>query len=223
MTRLRLNVCLALVVLAATSSAAPLSSSGALQVLQQLGLDRGTGPAPSIVQGQGKRRGDSPIYYIKLPPLPYYFVNNNIQETEEEVVEQAVPQPPQPQPPQPQSQAEASSPLQKLPIDFTNNGRPNQVYHWNTSPTSPISGSPPARLHQPTSGSLRPLHTTTTTTTTTTTEAPTTTTPKPTKKPFVNINKYFPYNGRPSNVYVWKPKLPVSSSKYKHYFTHFNY
>ncbi|ROT79011.1 hypothetical protein C7M84_002273, partial [Penaeus vannamei] len=110
--RFRLSVCLALVLLGAASSAAPLSSSGALQVLQQLGLDRGTGPAPSIVQGQGKRRGDSPIYYIKLPPLPYYFVNNNIQETveeeEEEVVEQAVPQPQLPQ-----SQAEASSPLQK--------------------------------------------------------------------------------------------------------------
>ncbi|XP_037780836.1 uncharacterized protein LOC119577184 [Penaeus monodon] len=221
MTRLRLNVCLALVLLGATSSAAPLSSSGALQVLQQLGLDRGTGPAPSIVQGQGKRRGDSPIYYIKLPPLPYYFVNNNIQETGEgEEVEQTVPQP-QPQPPQPQSQAEASSPLQKLPIDFTNNGRPNQVYHWNTSPTSPdfwisTGTTPPAYFWKPTT-------TPTTTTTTTTTETPTTTTPKPTKKPFVNINKYFPYNGRPSNVYVWKPKLPVSSSKYKHYFTHFNY
>ncbi|XP_042207297.1 uncharacterized protein LOC121856070 [Homarus americanus] len=183
------------VVLVARSSAQmqTLDAAGALQVLQRLGLDRGGASLPSVTQGERIRQEDSPIYYIKLPPLPYYYVNNNIQH---------------------QAHTSTTSfPFQKVDLDFTNNGRPTQIYHWS----------------QPTSATPHPWKPSTTTTTTTTTPPPTTTastttTTRPTKKPWFTLNKYFPYNGRPSNVYIWKPRPPVAVQKYKHpYFKHFNY
>nr|XP_045593598.1 coiled-coil domain-containing protein 80-like [Procambarus clarkii] len=177
-----------------------LDASRALQMLQHLGLDRG-GSLPTVTQGHKLRQGDSPIYYIKLPPLPYYYVNNN-----------NIQQP---------AYTTTSFPFQKVDLNFTNNGRPTQIYHWGQSTSNPDFWKP----------SLPSTTTTTTTTTTppptttTTTIAPTTTTTtRPTKKPWLTLNKYFPYNGRPSNVYIWKPRPPVAVHKYKHpYFKHFNY
>ena len=54
----------------------PLSPQHPFQVLQRLGLDRG-GSIPTITKADKQREGDSPIYYIKMPPLPYYYVNSN--------------------------------------------------------------------------------------------------------------------------------------------------
>lgn len=175
---------------------APTPSFAALQLLQHLGLDGG-GSMPAITQGERRRQGDSPIYYIKLPPVPYYYVNNNIY--------------------QPQSFT-TPFPFEQIGVDFTSNGRPDQIYHWNQAPTTSNHWSyGPTTTHAPTT-------TTSTTTTTTTPPPPTTTTQKPAKKPWLTLDKYFPYNGKPSGIYVWKPRPALNVNKYKHrYFTHFNY
>ena len=46
------------------------------QVLERLGFAKDTSGA-QVTVGKGIRKGDSPIYYIKLPPLPYYYVQQN--------------------------------------------------------------------------------------------------------------------------------------------------
>lgn len=172
---------------------APLGATGALQVLHHLGLDRGSA-APSVTLGQKIRQEDSPIYYIKLPPLPYYYISNNIHRHSQTT----------------------SFPFKKVDVDFNSNGKPTQIYHWN-QPTTNIWSSSTTRYPAPAS-TTTPLPPTTTTT------AAPSTTAKPSKKPWVTFNKYFPYNGRPSNIYVWKPRPPINMNKYKqHYFKHFNY
>lgn len=45
-------------------------------MLRRLGLDRG-GSIPAVTKAEKLREGDSPIYYIKMPPLPYYYVSSN--------------------------------------------------------------------------------------------------------------------------------------------------
>ncbi|KAK7071517.1 hypothetical protein SK128_013299, partial [Halocaridina rubra] len=176
-------------------------------ILQRLGLDRGSG-LPDVVQGDKARLEDSPIYYIKLPPSPYYYINNVYQP----------------------STFTTPFPFEKVAVDFTSNGRPDQVYHWNQFPTSASSAnklwsylsstsSPNAWESQTTTPAP-----TTTPTTTTTTPKPFPVTQKPTKKPWLTLDKYFPYNGKPSGIYIWKPKPTISVNKYKQqYFSHFNY
>ncbi|KAK8740174.1 hypothetical protein OTU49_003079 [Cherax quadricarinatus] len=183
----------------------PLDGPGALQVLKSMGLDRGGG-IPQVTQGERLRQGDSPIYYIKLPPMPYFYVNNNLQQ---------------------ESYPTTSFPFHRLDLDFTNNGRPTQIYHWNQATSIPDLWNLPSSTSSTTTTTTTPATTTTTTpqTTTTTITTPTTTTTiRPIKKPWLTLNKFFPYNGRPSNVYIWKPRPSVAVQKYKHpYFKHFNY
>ncbi|XP_063587759.1 uncharacterized protein LOC134765011 [Penaeus indicus] len=78
------------------------SSSGALEVIKRLGESRAG--EVKVTQGRSKA-GDSPIFFIKLPPSPYYFRPNT------------VPSP--------------SHSLEKLPVSFVNNGKPHRVQHWN--------------------------------------------------------------------------------------------
>ncbi|XP_068247408.1 uncharacterized protein [Palaemon carinicauda] len=184
-------VCLALM-LVGCEAVTPLNS-GTLQFLQHLGFDTG-GTVPDITLGEKIRQDDSPIYYIKLPPVPYYHLNNNLYQ---------------------QPSATTSQPFEKVAIDFTSNGRPDQIYHWNKPSTSSDLWN-----------YWKPSTTQAPTTTTTTTPAPTTTTttPKPVKKPWLTLDKYFPYNGRPSGIYIYKPRPSINPNKYKNrYFTHFNY
>ncbi|CAL4062892.1 unnamed protein product, partial [Meganyctiphanes norvegica] len=51
--------------------------------------------------------GESPIYYIKLPPSNYYYSPKKT----------------------------SNKPMKKVPISFYNNGKPHHVYHW-TQPVS---------------------------------------------------------------------------------------
>ncbi|XP_064118598.1 uncharacterized protein LOC135223764 [Macrobrachium nipponense] len=194
-TWMAMYVCLVLLVIGC-EAASPLNS-GTLQFLQHLGLNTG-GIIPDITLGEKIRQDDSPIYYIKLPPVPYYYVNNNNLF--------------------PQSDDTTPYPFEKIAIDFTSNGRPDQIYHWNKPSTS-------SDVWSPWKTSSTQVPTTTTTTTTTTTPAPTTTTtPKPVKKPWLTLDKYFPYNGRPSGIYIYKPRPSINPNKFKNrYFTHFNY
>ena len=69
-------------------------------------------------------------------------------------------------------------------VDFTANGKPESVYHWNL----PLGFTVPTSTEPATS----PSPTTTTSSTT----------PRPTKKPF---KKNFYNNGKPSKVYFVKP------------------
>ncbi|XP_063858802.1 uncharacterized protein LOC135099968 [Scylla paramamosain] len=79
--RLAMMTPVAVVLVAAMAAVAAipaplLDSNVALQVLQRLGLHRG-GSIPTVTKAEKLREGDSPIYYIKMPPLPYYYVNHN--------------------------------------------------------------------------------------------------------------------------------------------------
>ncbi|KAK3864280.1 hypothetical protein Pcinc_030024 [Petrolisthes cinctipes] len=197
----RLSGLLLVVAVAAAVTASPINpfqASGALQILQRLGLDRG-GQRPSITMAERLQQGDSPVYYIKLPPLPYYYVNNHLNKNAHT----------------PKTPQVTTFPFEKVDVDFTNNGRPTQVYHWTQGITMPALWRP----------STPPTTTTTTTTTPSPTTTTTTTTARPFKKPsWLTLNEYFPYNGRPSGVYVYKTRPPVSANKYKQlYFKHFNY
>lgn len=51
-----------------------------------------------------KNLGDSKMYVVKLPPNPYYYAHHDL-------------------PPRPE--------VNSLPVDFSNNGKPTRVYHWN--------------------------------------------------------------------------------------------
>ncbi|XP_045135980.1 uncharacterized protein LOC123518964 [Portunus trituberculatus] len=182
------------VVLAAAVAAAAaipnplLDSNTALQVLQRLGLHRGDS-IPTVTKAEKLREGDSPVYYIKMPPLPYYYVNHNT--LTQHHAHQPAP----------------GLPFKKVDINFMNNGKPTQVYHWPQHSTTPAFWMPP-----------------TTTTTTPRPTTTTTTTPRYTKRPWVALNKYFPYNGRPSSVYVYKPQRKINMDRYRqHFFKHFNY
>ncbi|XP_037780835.1 uncharacterized protein LOC119577183 [Penaeus monodon] len=202
----------------------PRPSSGALEVIKRLGESR----AGDIKVTQGRSKaGDSPIFFIKLPPSPYYFRPNS------------VPSP--------------AHNLEKLPVSFVNNGKPHRVQHWNlplinahrSRPLHPHTRLRPhphlhlrPRPHTPTLPAVTPPSTTQTkmtetqpqlqqpqpqpqllptTTTTTTTVAPHPPMAKTRPvKPWVNLKKGFVYNGRPSSVYVWSPvksavKTPVKT------------
>lgn len=75
-------------------------------------------------------KGNSPIYYIRLPPTPYMFIPGM----------GYVSNPPALRPP-PVVQTESQ--LVNLPIPFVSNGKPTGVYVWNapSRPTTPSSPS----------------------------------------------------------------------------------
>ncbi|CAL4179805.1 unnamed protein product, partial [Meganyctiphanes norvegica] len=50
----------------------------AMQLLQRLGLDKGVDHIPGVRVGEKKHPSDSPIFYIKFPPLPYFYAQNNL-------------------------------------------------------------------------------------------------------------------------------------------------
>ncbi|CAL4091042.1 unnamed protein product [Meganyctiphanes norvegica] len=237
----------------------------AMQLLQRLGLDNGGPHVPEVRVGEKKHPQDSPIFYIKLPPLPYFYAQNNLHQF--------------------QGPTTTPYPFQKVSVDFTNNGRPDQIYHWTQS-DSYNSWTKPSTTTTTT--------TPRTTTTTTTTPAPPPILKEPIKKPyfpsrpssvvadhpwFPNVpspppvpsiltpshpwlpsqpvanpasvppgsskpwfpskpsytvpwylsNNLFSANGKPSSIYIYKPKQPINPAKYKSkkpkhaMFTHFNY
>ncbi|XP_064119127.1 uncharacterized protein LOC135224193 [Macrobrachium nipponense] len=89
--------------------------SGFLQVIRRLGVNR-SGAALQVSQGRSQS-GESPIYFIKLPPTPYFYLQNAV--------------------------SALGDPDHKVPVDFTNNGRPNQVYHWNLPELNSHLAQPP--------------------------------------------------------------------------------
>ncbi|KAL1130415.1 hypothetical protein AAG570_011663 [Ranatra chinensis] len=66
------------------------------------------------------QKGNSPIYYIRLPPSPYVLVPGL----------GYVSRPPSPRPP-PVPQTPDSN-LIRLPVDFLSNGKPTTVYSWDS-------------------------------------------------------------------------------------------
>lgn len=71
-------------------------------------------------------KGNSPIYYIRLPPTPYMFIPGM----------GYVSNPPSLRPP-PVVQTESQ--LINLPITFASNGKPTGVYIWNPPPSRPAT------------------------------------------------------------------------------------
>ncbi|XP_068247407.1 uncharacterized protein [Palaemon carinicauda] len=87
--------------------------SGFLQVIRRLGVNRSG--ALTVSQGRSQS-GESPIYFIRLPPTPYFYLENAV--------------------------SALGDPDHKVPVDFTNNGRPKQVYHWNLPELNSHSAQP---------------------------------------------------------------------------------
>jgi hypothetical protein len=99
----------------------------------------------SRTAGNRKRPGNfknSPIYYIRLPPVPYSFVPGLGYISNPPSYTPMLP----PQPP--------SSIFYNLPLDFISNGKPTNIYQWGAPPQpsssmgwgSPAYAQPP---HQP--------------------------------------------------------------------------
>ena len=88
-------------------------------------------------------------------------------------------------------------------MDFTANGKPEKLYHWNL----------PLGLTAPTTSSTTPTPTAPTTTTTSATPTRESTAPVKTKKPF---KKNFYYNGKPSKVYLVKPARQPYKNKVRY-------
>ncbi|CAL4113998.1 unnamed protein product, partial [Meganyctiphanes norvegica] len=147
----------------------------AMQLLQSLGLDNGVDNVPEVRVGEKKHPSDSPIFYIKLPPVPYFYAQNNLHQR--------------------QSPTTTPYPFQKVSVDFTNNGRPDQIYHWTQSGTYNTWTKPTT---------ITTTTTPITTTTTTTTPAPPPILKQPIKTP------YFP-NKSSSLVadHPWFPNVPA--------------
>ncbi|XP_069188718.1 WAS/WASL-interacting protein family member 3-like [Procambarus clarkii] len=198
------------------------TSSGALEVVRHLGQSRAG--QVKVVQGQ-RLTGESPIYFIRLPPSSYYFSHNTFTSA-------------------------ATHPLHKVYVEFVNNGKPQKVYHWNLPLTSHNQSPPPS---QPPPQPPSPPHHTTSTIErlkllstngpkkpapmlqvsstpppqlTTVAPRPSTTAPHPpppttvavksSKLPWFMLKKNYVYNGRPSQVYIWKGNTPVSTEKFQH-------
>ncbi|XP_042207323.1 mucin-2-like [Homarus americanus] len=199
------------------------SLSGGLEVIKRLGESR-TGEV-KVTQGR-PRQGESPIYYIRLPPSAYYFSHNTI--------------------PSPT----VHLPHHKVSVDFINNGKPHKVYHWNlplyNSPiyrpspqlppslsttyvtqtsitTQPSTTSPSSQLLTTSSNlssvtpepptTMAEFPTTMPQPSTTKLQALITTTMKPSKRPWLTLKKNFVYNGKPSKVYIWTPRSsPVTGN-----------
>nr|XP_045593168.1 uncharacterized protein LOC123754878 [Procambarus clarkii] len=192
------------------------------QVVRHLGQSRAG--QVKVVQGQ-RLTGESPIYFIRLPPSSYYFSHNTFTSA-------------------------ATHPLHKVYVEFVNNGKPQKVYHWNLPLTSHNQSPPPS---QPPPQPPSPPHHTTSTIErlkllstngpekpapmlqvsstpppqlTTVAPRPSTTTPHPpppttvavksSKLPWFMLKKNYVYNGRPSQVYIWKGNTLVSTEKFQH-------
>ncbi|EFX89964.1 hypothetical protein DAPPUDRAFT_309638 [Daphnia pulex] len=145
------------------TSGIPRLTSNAM-LWKRLGLNRGIGnERPQITSS--KKKGESTVYFIKLPPQPHYYSAFNLLPTSND-------------------QKNTPEPFETVSVDFTANGKPENVYHWNLP--------------------LGLTHPTTTTTTTTTTPHPPTSTHSPLnyKKPY--RHNYY-NNGKPHKLYFVKP------------------
>lgn len=167
--------------------------SGALEVIRRLGASR----AGVLKVKQGRRKaGESPIYYIKLPPSSYFFTHNII--------------------------SPAALPDHKVNVDFISNGRPSKVYHWSPAVVvpraeeklSPTSSPTTLRSSTTTTPYPQPWTTTPRSQTPTTTPQPQPRSPakplqdSPSMRTFLPLRKGFVFNGRPSGVYIWKQNSP---------------
>ncbi|XP_032780755.1 uncharacterized protein LOC116919020 [Daphnia magna] len=139
---------------------------------KRLGLNRAIGSErPQITSS--KKKGESTVYFIKLPPQPHYYSAFNLL-------------------PSSGYQKNTPEPFETVSVDFTANGKPENVYHWNL-----------------------PLGLTLPTTTTTTT-----TTPPPVSSSHSPLNQKKPYrrnyynNGKPHKLYFVKPsyRAPVTTT-----------
>lgn len=125
--------------------------------------------------------GNSPMFMIKLPPSAYYYLNHV----------------------RGSGKVTSAPNFPRVPLDFTINGKPDKLYHYNLGVTAPmVDGTTPA----------------------TTTAATTATTPRPSHKqaaadrlrqkyanyykrktPSAQMKKYkYAYNGKPSSFYVMR-------------------
>lgn len=238
-----LSVCFVLLLLMTLTSASPGLMNNAL-LWKRLGLNRAIGVdaegQPKITAS--KKKGESTVYFIKLPPQPHYYIPLNYipsGDLSKEDKDNSTPDPfetvshllrnahstlftwlPNDWVMNRMSRKclayrscvtfvnitwfdmrKCSFPLRnsspfccarlihilssflcQVSVDFTANGKPESVYHWNL----PLGYTMPGTF------------TTTTTTTTTTTPSP------PSKKPF---RQNFFNNGKPQKLYFVKPSL----------------
>lgn len=164
-----------------TSAASPGLMNNAL-LWKRLGLNRAIGDEggqPQITSS--KKKGESTVYLIKLPPQPHYYIPLNYlsaagdkDSDEPSGAKKAISTP---------------DPFETVSLDFTANGKPESVYHWNL----------PLGYTMPTSSS---------TTTSTTTSSPLAPSDKGShysyyKKPHIRQRYY--NNGKPQKLYFVKP------------------
>ncbi|KAG5673733.1 hypothetical protein PVAND_003753 [Polypedilum vanderplanki] len=135
-------------------------------------------------QNPGRRRPggnfkNSPIYYIRLPPTPYMFVPGL----------GYISQPPSYAPMAPPPPPPAISSFYNLPLDFISNGKPTNIYQYQSPAFAPqpqfIPQAPSYPMYQ---RPQRPYH----------------------ESKVTNLKGAFLFNGRPEEIYV----LPPTSSIY---------
>ncbi|KAL7637488.1 UNVERIFIED_CONTAM: hypothetical protein RMT77_012216 [Armadillidium vulgare] len=187
------------------SGSSMFSHANPLQILSALGIQEKDFLRSKVVGVDTMRPlTESPIYYIKLPPLPPMFSGTK-----------------------PHQSAANEKFLHKLDLEFTNNGRPEQIYHWNYKPNIAINVPDASQTRRPPSSSV------TKTPVRMPPEIPlipkvskkeTTLVDKSFVRPLISLDAEFVYNGRPNNIYIWKAKQRKRQVKPKHpYFKHFNY
>ncbi|XP_037074349.1 uncharacterized protein LOC119095595 [Pollicipes pollicipes] len=157
-----------------------------MQLFERLGLGRTVDEASPRIRSL-KTPGNSPMFVIRLPPSPYYYLNHVRGGGGGGAKPTAAPS------------------FARVPLDFTINGKPDRLYHYNLGVTPPMVDE-----------------TTTTEATTTTSTSTTTTTPRPkvnhaqrlrhkyadyykgNKAPSAMKKYKYAYNGKPSSFYVMR-------------------
>lgn len=137
---------------------------------------------------------NSPIFYIRLPPTPYMFVPGmgyiSQPPTIQPIATQFQMPPPMPHVPM--------NPFINLPINFISNGKPTNVYQWNTAQSPSGLGNGYVGPQYPSYLPTRPHR------------------PPYRPKPFIQDSKIthlkgpFVFNGRPEDVFIL-PNNPYNS------------
>ncbi|XP_065558457.1 uncharacterized protein LOC136026103 [Artemia franciscana] len=159
------------------------------QILQRMSVGRHIGDQrPQI--SQTKKEGESAIYYIRLPPQPYFY--NDFNEFDSSYTKKRT--------------------LNKIGLSFSSNGKPKQVYHWNL----PLLKTTPLPFEMITKKKHK-LITAESTTTTTTTESTSVPNIAEVRRPAYEdkkrtlLRKQFYNNGKASSIYFipnkFKPKF----------------
>lgn len=149
---------------------------------RRLGLNRAIdvdngGSRPQLTTS--KRKGESTVYLIKLPPQSHYYATLNHLGPAEQ--------------------------FKKVSMDFTANGKPAGVYHWNL-PMSPVTIISKTTTIAPT---MKIAPTTTIATTATTPATPMT----PRKKTYLRTHLH--NNGKPDKIYLVKKESFIKERDFK--------